>query len=814
MLPCLCLLQSHTGFADVDPRGPIVSVLGGRPLSAIVAPGRVEARQLNFDPGAIPKWAGSEGWIWLDAVRFPGPPPVAARFRKEIDLPETPTQVQAWFTADAHVRLYVNGCMVARGPDDGGQDYPGTQTGKWFVDYRDLTPYFRKGRNVVCAEVFTARSMEGRYNTTGRGGLLFEASLKMPGGEVRRLASDASWRGTSAQEWTFAPWEKKGEALQFNSVAEPLGWRVAEFDDSGWPSCTAAAGDWPPLVTSEIPPRLEATYPWRDIVRPTATVVVRGRTVRFAADGSCAVRFDRVLSAFVGIKVRGRAGTELAIQLNEPNAPGFNRMATVALRDGVQTLELPFYDSFSVINLIARHVTAPLEILDVRANFVAQPVRYQGAFSCSDAKLNRIWNASRWLTEICQQTHHLDSPDHQEPICDPGDYLIISLNNYCAFGQPYLARQDLRKYAWLLRATKFHPFHTSYALLWLQMLVAYLDYTGDVSLVRELTPEVHDLLDHFASYRGKNGLLSEAPDYMFMDWVTIGGFQTHHPPAVIGQGYLTAFYYRALADGIRVAAISGNTLQAERYEAMRRELRYSYNRELWDEKAGLYRDGKPFVTSVKPGDWLPADRNIETHSAQNNALAVLYDLAPAERQAGILRRLLSADLNAQPYFMHFVFDALNHAGLFDEFGAVQMRRWKVDEATQTFREMWDAGDYSHAWECTPLYQMSSRVLGISPGSPGFDEIRIRPVVCDLDWARGAVPTPHGKVEVNWVRSPHEFRLNVVIPTGAKATLELPRLGAQETLTVDGRPRPAMTASVNAGSHEAVVRFEPSGQPGG
>ena len=26
--------------------------------------------------------------------------------------------------------------------------------------------------------------------------------------------------------------------------------------------------------------------------------------------------------------------------------------------------------------------------------------------------------------QICLQTHHLDSPNHQEPISDPGDYVI------------------------------------------------------------------------------------------------------------------------------------------------------------------------------------------------------------------------------------------------------------------------------------------------------------------------------------------------------------------------------------------------------
>jgi len=295
-----------------------------------------------------------------------------------------------------------------------------------------------------------------------------------------------------------------------------------------------------------------------------------------------------------------------------------------------------------------------------------------------DEKLNRIWKVSRWAVQICLQTHHLDSPNHQEPICDPGDYVIEAMVNNYAFAQPWLTRQDVRKFAWLLKDENYQNFHTSYSIGWLQMLMDYYDYTGDKTLVEEMAPYVHELLDTYAWWRGKNGIIAEAPNYMFMDWVDIAGFGCHHPPAVIGHGYLTAFYYHGLEMAARVAALRGETARVQKYTQLRHEIAAAFNRELWNDAKGLYRDGKPFQTSVKPHQWMPTDKDIETFTLHVNLLAVLYDLAPKQRQPAIVEGVMAEKpLNTQPWFMHWVFQAIDHAGLFDKCGTQQIRRWRI-----------------------------------------------------------------------------------------------------------------------------------------
>ncbi len=736
-----------------------------------------EAITSEMSPGAYPAPPLPQSWVWVQNGKS-GVQGGVGCFRKAIDLLAAPRKVEVWASADRHYRLFVNGVIVSRGPTDPGEDYPGGKskgnTGIYYCDYIDLTRFFHKGKNVIAVEVF-AEQLSSWYGSSGHPGLLLQARITQSDRTVAVMQADETWRGRSGDYLNSA-----ADGVHYFPSKEPRGWLTSEFDDSTWAICAKIESFWPAVQTSQLPPLRVVAYAMKRIARAGANVSVpsgpfqKGQTITLKADGSLAIQYDRVLSAYVRFKIRGSAGAELHIGLNEADAPGGHRSATIHLIDGDQVFETPFYSSFTFINLTANHVAKPVEILDVSAEFVSYPVEQRGSFSCSDNHLSTLWSASRWAAQLCMQDHYLDSPDHQEPICDPGDYMIEALLNDYAFGEQALTRQELRKFGALLSTNNYICFHTSYSLLWLQMLIDYYDYTGDASLVRELSPVVFGLMDRFATWRGKNGLISEAPDYMFMDWVDIAGIGCHHPPAVIGQGYLTAFYYRALTDAGRVADVVGDKGRSGAYAAWKPQILAAFNRELWSPMRTLYRDGKPFQTAIKPGRWLPADTDIETFSPHVNTLAVLFDLAPKDRQPEIISRIMrQSPLNCQPYFYHFVFNAMAHCGVFDNLASEEMQRWQINPVTGTFREMWTNGDWSHAWGGTPLYQLSSKVLGVTPKSPGYGSVSIRPTLCDLWWAKGSVPTPHGNVDISWQRTENGMQLDVTVPPGSSADVELP-----------------------------------------
>jgi hypothetical protein len=699
-----------------DPSGPIKTP----GITPLVDSNGVQAVGFRFTPPSAKEGSWKGKWIWIA-----DPNVRAGWFRKEINLKEDPRHVTAYLTADRFYRLWVNGKLVSRGPVDMGPAWGGKQPSPWLYDVRDLTGAFHAGKNIIAAEV-----------RNGRPGFLFEADL-----DGTTIASDTSWKTTSAQE-------------------RASGWQALTFDDAAWKQAREVPDVWSPLVPSEIPPLLEAVIPSKEIKGlPTNRIL--------STNGSFTVLMDRAYSGYPRLTVKGGDGAIVRIKTG--------RGGTFHLGGGTEVLESPLIDAISPFFTVeATNITKPLEIIDAGVTFSAQPVEYRGTFECNDPELNHIWQASRWAVQICQLSWHVDSPIRQEPLMDAGDYVIQSMVNYNAFAQPWLARQDIRKYARSLKMQGYQEFHTSYSIAWLQMLMEYYRHTGDKALINEMAPYVHELMGRFAGWKGANGLISEAPSYMFMDWVTIGGFACHHPPAVIGQGYLTALYYAGLGMASQVSEIMGDKEHAEHYGKLRAETKEAFNRELWVPEKGLYRDGKPFQSHVKPSRWLPVDKNIETFSPHVNLLAVLYDLAPRDKQVSIMEKVEAEQpLNIQPWFMHWTFDALDHAGIFGKHGTRELRRWKVLPETGTFREMWNGGDTAHGWCSTPLVQLSSKVLGISPIEPGFAKISIRPQPCDLTWARGKVPTPYGDVEVSWKIEGSKFTLETMIPPGTTARIELP-----------------------------------------
>lgn len=703
-----------------------------------------------------------------------------ALFRKTFYLEEIPSLAILSITADVSFRAYVNGKFVCQGPANIGSDYEDhTPPEHWFFTVHDVKDYLQTGKNIIAVEVYSF-DMALSETTSGEGKFICDVNVNL---HRTLLHTDSTWKCN-----LDTCLSRTNDGLIFNAAYEIPGWEGKSFDDSDWPHAslkdTTTSGY---LIMSHIPTTIRHPLQAAKIWNNSSTKEMGGSGYshfnRELHDESFTLDFGRNISAYYHISLTAHAGDTVALFPREKAA--VNRPFVYICKEGKNTYTTPQLNVFRylTVNIAAKE---GLKIDTLYALYSSYPLSHAGSFTCSDTFYTKLWDISRWTTQLCMNSLYLDSPGHQEPIACTGDYLIESLSNYYVFGDPWLARQDLMKTARMLKKNDYDMFHTSYSLLWVQMLFNYFQHTGDTLLVKELLPYVNHLNDLFATYLDEQFLLSQAPDYMFMDWIKIGKFNAHHPPAVIGTGYLSAFYHQSLIHAAYFNKMNGNDGKSRDAIRLAEKIKNGINEWLWDEKKGIYRDGIPFKSRIKPHVWLPADEDMVTYSPHMNALAVLYDIAPKDNQAFIMEYVIQQkETDLQPYFMYFVLSALAHIDKFDAAGLPLLYKWEngIDLETYTLKENWQdrtefgyTGDFSHAWGGSPLYFMSSIILGITPEKPGYEEIRFVPYVSDhLLWAQGTVPLNEGnRVFVFWERSGQSsYTYHIMLPKSYSAILYHP-----------------------------------------
>lgn len=680
-------------------------------------------------------------WIWLDPSRWQTAQTgrcttfgrednfVAGSFFREVEVPAS-ERVRIRVCADCKYILRLDGEIISRGPAAAGGDY-GNEKPLGYTFFDELNAELSAGLHRVRAEVFLSPDVMSEYSE-GRGGFLFEASA---GGEIL-CATDEDWYG-----WKNPAYPARFHYCPALDIPEKTFARRTNDPRILFPSGLL------PLTTERI-------------CAPGSVAVGGAQASKILLD------FGKTYACYLHAEVECDTSESVPPDLffacyERKEDPLTSREEHIALCPGKWSWDSAVLASVRFVYIMAPAFSGSAKV-NLELRFTHYPAEDRGRFWCSDSLLNRIRETSRRTLLLCMQTYHLDSPVHQEALGCTGDYRIESLMNHYCFGETELTRLDLVRTAKWLDFSGGNMFHISYSLIWVLWARDYLRYTGDVSLCAEILPALHLLLERFAGWTDEDGLLSP-PNYMFVDWVPVGEWNLHHPPKVLGQGAMTAFYFAALNAAAELEKRAGG-IRPRDYLVAAESVRKNFEK-LWRPDRGLYAAGLPdcasctppkerafMPSSFDPSAWCPSGEG-EWFQVHVNALAVAFGLAPEERFSGIMEKVVNDEtlIPAQPYFMHYVFDALDRAGLFEKYGNAQLRRWKVmlDECEWSLKEIWTEGgfpcDHSHAWGGTPVYQLGARVLGVQPLSDGWTEIKISPCLGNLDWAIGDVPLPRGEI---------------------------------------------------------------------
>lgn len=623
---------------------------------------------------------------------------------------------------DTVFRLSLNGKVIENGPVCVGGDW--IDIGKAPYYYTQEYEVGASGKDLSFDALVQLGATVTSDYSCGHGGFFLEAEVHFTDGTSKKIGTDEGWLCRLDRRYV-------SQLIYDGTVLQD------EFVNAVYDSTSRS------LKTAEIPLMSNE----RVIPDNNAICVLPGeiKTECF--------NFDSIYAAYLSFETDGdvKIGAmwyEKSDQTNENDTysltfSGETHFETMRLKSvgGVK---------LTVENISDKPVTVKFSI--VESHF---PIDKQGSFICSDDGLNRLYELCRRTLRACRQTIHLDSVKHQEMLACTGDYLIETKMTEFTFGDMRLARFDVKRTADWLVANNGVLFHTTYSLLWVEMLYEVYMFTGDIGLLEYCRPAMKLLFERFSEYTGDNGLVEKAPNYMFVDWLDIEGFNLHHPPKYLGQAALCMFYYGALCTAVKIYSVLGDIETADILCKRAENLKKAVNTLLYDGDRRLYFDGLPTKNEIPANDWLPENADRRHYSRHINVLAALYGVC--ENSDELLVRTLEADdlPDMQPYFMHYALSAIGKCDMFQKYGFPILERFKEleKECSLGLKEGWIATadypfDYSHAWGGTPAYQLPSNMLGFKMIKPGFKEISLSPRLFGLKFAEISMPTPYGAIHCN------------------------------------------------------------------
>ena len=695
------------------------------------------------------KTLGNAKTIWVDKVKYPdfqksfqttmmpsdGYKFRVAEFKKVFSISKAVSSAFITIFGDCKYRLTVNNKTIGMGPVCAGGDFsnPHSLPKSYYTTF-PLDLFI--GENVIYAEVQTIPAVM-TDTSKGKPCLIANIEINYDDNTCENIITDETWlcRATEAYR-------------------SPQSLRCSYYN-SQWENAVITENIWQ-LYPSPIDPLVEEYIPSAEIIVPEIykdRVEINNNTIKIKYGSP--VTFDCIFDKiYAGYPVLSFSGCNNIIA--DVDCQEFLGQICHDDKTRIRIEEIYDFDyrgirlqSIGVIRIgvvFTERQDAEIKNIGIISTHYNEPD--DGYFRSSDEDLNRVFDLCKHTLGICRQSLHLDSPYHQENLACTGDYYIESLMAYFCFGDTKLTRFDIVRTIDFLKMNNGFMFHTTYSLILLRMIYDYYMYSGDKSIIEYSIDVIHILLERFDSYTADDGLITNPPNYMFVDHVVYDSYSMHHPPRALGETVLNAFYYDALNMAEKLCDIVDDG-KSTIYKSRAIKLKESFNKTFYDKDKKLYFDGRNFKDEVI--EWRPCEENKRYYSVHSNTLAVLYDLCDEKIAKNLMKEIIeNKDLiQANPYFMHFVIDAVYKTGLFEKYGVSLLRKWTklVDECDKGLKEVWDGFDcdYSHAWGGTPAYQLPARFSGIEILEPGMKKVKLNPSTYGLEHAEINMPTPYGKL---------------------------------------------------------------------
>jgi alpha-L-rhamnosidase len=461
--------------------------------------------------------------------------------------------------------------------------------------------------------------------------------------------------------------------------------------------------------------------------------------------------------------VRIRFGESVAETMAEVGERGAQN--DHALRD--QVVKLPWLgkttvgpSGFRFVRIDNADAKINVELSQVRAILTLRDVPYLGSFKCADERLNQIWETGAYTVHLNMQEFLWDGIKRDRLVWLGDMHPEVSVIN-SVFGHNEVVPNSLDMTRDVTPVTEWMNGISSYSMWWILIHEEWYLHHGNLDYLKQQKTYLSALLKRLAGFVDAQG--KETLDGMrFLDWPTFENKTAVH------EG-LQAMMTMTMESGARLSEILGDHETAALCQETARRLRTHVPPSSGRKSpaallalAGM-RDASAVAAELKKDG--PKDLSTFYGFYVLNALAKSKDIDTgldfiSQYWGGML------DFGATTFWEDFDLAWTENAGRIDEPVAAGKKDLHGDFGAHCYVGF--RHSFCHGWAGGPTAWLSKNVLGITPVSPGFAEVKIEPNLGRLAWAEGSYPTPKGVIQVRHDRQTDGSVKSVVkLPAGIR-----------------------------------------------
>ena len=655
-------------------------------------------------------------------------------------------------TASCDYRLRVNGEFVAHGPCVAAHDY-------YRIDAYDLKPHLRLGKNIIAIEV-------AGYNTPSYY-LLDQPSFLQAEIEVDGEVVAATGKNFVAYDMH----QRVQDVAKFSFQRPQTESYILASDFDAW----ATDRKW----QSDVLPEKLVKQPHKALLaRGVAYPDYRIHKAKPIAENL--YKFSTNSSGFLRAKIVVKRPCKLELRFDELlNDEG--RVANNRLRWKPYILydlqageyELVSFEPYTMQYVEVFAEEGALEVKEISMRDYCNSDCYRAKFESSNPDLDFIFEAARETYRQNAIDIYMDCPSRERAgwLCDS---YFSGRVEFALSGKSRIERNFIENF---LLPTEFkdidkgmlpmcYPadhrnrnYIPNWAMWFVLELEEYLERTGDRATIGRAKERVYGVVDYFANYLNKDGLLEKLDKWVFVDY-------SFSNKCVQDISYPSNMLYAEMLDA--VARLYGDKALAEQASHIRKVvLEQSYNGEFFVDNALLDKQGKAVLTenTTEACQYYAFFCGVATPQSHPELWHKLCtDFHPERRKAGSYANVHPANV----FIGNFLrFELLSRHGLnkqlIDEAVALYM---PMVELTGTIWEFFKPkASCNHGFGSYLTHIFYRDVLGVYEVLPCEKKVRLRLVDSGTEWCRGSIPVGEEHIDVEWHYKGGEFDVKLQLPEG-------------------------------------------------